>query len=818
MSNPASLASSTVIANTPPELATKLYPPRLQKSHVARPRLDAWFGGKPSARVALVCAPAGAGKSALAAQWLARTGTAAAWVTLEASDGRPQPFFALVLAAIRAVDPELAPVTAALVSDPRAFETETVTQQLIAELSAASRPLTLVIDDYHNVESLDIHRAMSRLIQNMPAAMRLVIIGRDVPPLELDALDLNGELARLGQPELSFTRAEALGFYRQGLSLRLTEREVDGILTRTGGLAAGLQLAGVALRNRSRVRSGQSAPDIPSGPDLWETLLEGQPAEVQSFLLRTSILRRFTADSCDAVTGIGDSLDMIRRWEREGLFLEPLDDRGHWYRYHDLFADILRARLTRAVSEEELAELHRRASTWLETHGHVEEAVYHSMAAHDWDRAVTLLEAYCSGLFDRDHIATLRVRLEGLPDEIFARSPRLAFWLAWAIGRDGDWKQGFPLLEIAQAAWTSSDEAVGRGLIELWHAARAIYDFDSPAAIALADRALDSLPIQQETARVMALMTRGMGHLYSGEPAMSVQTFAEVRRMVDGSGQAWLRPFEMTYSAKAAAQQGQLPLAAGMSVAAVRGMGEPPVEIWAQPALTQLGDVLLEWGRLEDAQEAFSRALALAERSQALHWRSRIRIGLARTAWAGRDHEAALAEIDRALDAAETIGNVQDARSARAWQARFWLESGQLGQARRWADDSDLSSGLEPTYGQQVEYLTLARLLIRERQPDRARIILQRLADQADAAGRVSDLVEIEVLAAIALMAEGDHAGARNSLNHALELGRAGGFLRVFVNEGERLESLLRQKVADEEHRDYAARILEVVEGIPASP
>jgi LuxR family maltose regulon positive regulatory protein len=813
MSNSGTSPAPVVFANTPPDLATKLYPPRLRTSHFARPRLDAWFGGNPSARVALVHAPAGAGKSTLAAQWLARAGSPAAWVTLEAGDGRPQQFFRLVLAALHSVDPSLAPATSALAADPRAFDAEMAAHQLIAEFSDVSRPIALVLDDYHTVESAETHRALSLIIQNLPETVRVVIIGREIPPLQLDSLASSDALALIGPGDLSFTRAEATGFYRQGLSLRLTASEIDGILMRTGGLAAGLQLAGVALRNRSRTRTRQVELDIPGGPDLWEALVDGQPADVQSFLLRTSILHRFTADLADAVTGVGDSLDMIRRWEREGLFLEPLDDRGLWYRYHRLFADVLRSRLVRAAAGEEIADLHCRASAWLEAHGQVEDAVHHAMAAHEWDRAVKLLEENCAGLFDRDHIATLRARLEGLPDEIFARSSRLAFWLAWALGRSGDWTQGAPLLEIAESAWSASDDAVGNGLTDLWYAARAIYDFDVIRAIRLAERALSALPPEQATARVMAMMTQGMGRLFSGEPALAVASFTDVRRTVDSSGQTWLRPFEMTYSAMAVAQQGQLAAAAGMSVAAVREMGDSPIEIWAQPALRQLADVLLEWGRLEEAQRSYVRAIKLAERSRAIHWRSRIRIGLARAAWARGDPGEALVEVDRAIEAAERAGNAHDARVARAWQARFWLESGQPHLTRRWADSYGPDPEMPPEYNQHIELLTLARLCIRERQADSALHILRPLADLAKTTGRIGDLIELEILTAIALSASGDQASACSSLAHALELGRPGGFLQVFLNDGRDLEELLRDAAVHGKQRDDAARILDVLEG-----
>ena len=811
MSNPAYSPTNSE-TRPPPDLATKLYPPRLRPYHVSRPRLDSWFGGNPAARVAVVCAPAGSGKSTLAAQWLARAGIPAAWVTLEAGDGRPQALFRLIVTALRSVDTDLVPVTAALAADPRAFDTDTAVHQLIAELSATTRPIALVLDDYHTVDAPETHRAVDQLLQNLPAPMRFVLIGRTIPPFQLDLLAETGEFVLLGPRELAFTRSEATAFYRQALGLRLRSKEVDGILARTNGSAAGLHLAGVSLRGRTSDRTRSVSADVAGDSDLWEVLLASQPADVQTFLLRTSVLDRFTAELCNAITGNDDGVAMIHRWEREGLFLVPLDDRGVWYRYHHLFADVLRARLAQSMTEYEIADLHHRASTWLESQGLVSDAVRHSIAARDWDRAVALLELFCAGLFDRDHIATLRGRLEGLPEEIFLRSPRLAFWLAWALGRSGYWQEGASLLEAAQSTWSKAGCPSEKGLIELWHACRATYAFENDAALDMAERSLEHLPEEQATARVMALMIRGMGRLYGGEPVPAVNAFADVRRTIDGSGQTWFRSFEMTYSAMASAQQGNLATAAGLSVAALKEMGDSPVEIWAQPALRQLGDIFLEWGRLEDARHSYMKALRLAERSGTLHWQSRIRFGLARTLWALGEQEAAFTELDRAIDTADVLGVDQDTLNARAWRARFWLKSGQLLRARGWADSSALLQEQSPRYAQQVEYLTLARLLIREGRPDGALLILQRLDDLATGAGRTGDQVEIAVVTALAHVASGADADAHRSLERALELGQPGGYRQVFVNERTVLRPLLANAVERGGHRDYAMRLLADIE------
>jgi LuxR family maltose regulon positive regulatory protein len=284
----------------------------------------------------------------------------------------------------------------------------------------------LVLDDFHVIENPGIHRAMELMLQHLPLTLRVVLIGRTEPPLRLARLRANGEILQIGREDLAFTQSEALQLFQQSLGLDLPPSYVERIWGRTEGWVAGLQLVGTTLRGQNPERVRRFVEDFAGNTHfgeqyLWEEVLRREPEEIRSFLLRTSILDRFTAALCDAVTRTGDARAMIRWCEQDHLFVIPLDGHGSWWRYHHLFAEVLRERLARTVSDGELDALHLRASGWLEENGDIEDAIRHAVAGHGWGRAVGLLDGLCSELFGRDDVVALRSWLEGLPPSVLER-------------------------------------------------------------------------------------------------------------------------------------------------------------------------------------------------------------------------------------------------------------------------------------------------------------------------------------------------------------------------------------------------------------
>ncbi len=799
---------------------TKLYPPRLRANLVPRPNLISLLNNDPGHRLTLICGPAGYGKSTLVAQWLAELALPYAWISLERTDNNPQAFFGLIVSALQSIDQGLLVATETLVSKQTPIRADAIVYQLIEEISAITRPVVLVLDDYHAIESGEIHHAIDILLQHLPDMMRLVVISRTQLPLQLARLRANGEICELRREELSFTHAEALHFYQVSLGLDLTPSEIKKVHERTEGWVAGLYLASFALRGKPRDRVGQYveefAGDVQFGNQyLWEEVLENQPDDVRTFLFRTSILDRFTAGLCDAVTETQSSEALIRHCERDNLFFIPLDGQGSWYRYHHLFAEVLRERLTKTATDSEIQDLHLRASEWLEQNGYLEDAVRHAIASHVWERATRLLEKNCSSLFDRDDVATLRMLLEGLPPEILERSPRLSFWLAWALGRTGRWGESTRVLQSAERLWTNAGDRPGKGLLLLWHTGKSLFSNENQKAIEYAGQALAHLSDDQPTERVFALMALAVAHMNLGDPVEAEKAFADVRMTIDMWRLHPLQPFEMAFSSMLLIQQGKLEESTVLSRRAIQNAGEMPTEMWAQAALTQLGRVYFEWGYLDDARRWLQKADDLAEMTRALQMRAQIRCGLARISWARGDIEEAFDEIDRAIGFARQLGTLNEIRSARAQQARFWLASHQVGLARRWADSCELDPYLPPEYERQEELLTYVRLLIQEGRPDFALEILKGIREQAEASGRYGELVEILLLSALAHKANENIVETFNSLRGALSLGEPRGYLRVFVDEGDDLAPLLRHAAARGDRREYARRILAEIEGAP---
>jgi LuxR family maltose regulon positive regulatory protein len=795
-----------------PLASTRLYPPRLRTDLVDRASLITRLSADADRRLTLICAPAGYGKSTLAVQWVAHLALPTAWVTLDATDNDLGTFCSLLVAALRVIDRDLTAGTESLLSRG-ASDAEEIVRQLIEDLSVTTRSFVLVIDDYHLIESAEIHRAIDLLLQHVPAKLRLVLISRAMPPLRLARLQTSGDLLLVAQSDLQFAEGETLRYFHDCLELDLTPSEVGSIHERTEGWIIGLQLVGSALRGRTREQSATFVEEFVGSMELgdqflWEEVLERQPDEVHAFLLRTSVLDRFNADLCDAVTEAGNGDEMLRRCEHDNLFILPLSGQGAWYRYHHLFADALRERLHRTASRDDIAGLHRRAAAWLEAHGFFEDAIRHAGACGDWEYTVSMLENLCGDLFERDHIAALRRWLQGVPPHVLATSPQLAFWLAWALGRTGRWSAGSASLRIAEEAWTASGDRAGQGLILLWHAARNLWALNNRPAMEYAQQALAYLPPNRPTERVLAQMTQAIALVYHGDPASAEAVFSEVRTLIETSGRSWLRPFEMTYSASVLMQQGNLLEASMLCRQAIRLIGDHPMEIWSQAALYQLGIIYLEWGLLEDARRSLERADQQAEMTQTLQWRPRIRIALARVVWAQGAREQALDEIEQAIDFANQLGTLQYVRDASAEQARFWLTSNRLALVQRWADSCDLDPYVPPEYERQIEHLTFARLLIRQDKPDLALAILERIDQQATAAGRNGDRVEILLLTALAHKAAGTAPEAFAALHSALDLGSVGGYLRTFAREGENLLPLLRHATARIRHRDYVKSIM----------
>ncbi len=372
-------------------LATKMAVPRLRPGRVDRPRLLAQLHTATARELVLVCAPAGFGKSTLLAEWVRRDRRAVAWLSLDEGDNDPVRFWRHVAAALDGARPG---VVGDLVGPGTSVQA--VVTMLVNDLAEATEDLLLVVDDYHVIRSEDVHRSVEFLVEHLPPTLRLVVAGRSDPPLPLARLRARGQLAELRAADLRFTFGETAELLAVATGKELAPQVVAALGERTEGWAAGLQLAALSLRGRADV-SGFVAEFSGSHryvlDYLTEEVLDRQTAEVRTFLLETSALERLSGPLCDAVLDRRDSQRLLEAIERDNLFLLPLDGERRWWRYHHLFADLLRARLSHEQPDR-VAVLHRAAALWYERRGLPDDAVRHALAAGDPDDAAGIVEVH----------------------------------------------------------------------------------------------------------------------------------------------------------------------------------------------------------------------------------------------------------------------------------------------------------------------------------------------------------------------------------------------------------------------------------------
>ena len=466
MAEPPFAAPSQVACERDVLLATKLHVPRPRPDLIPRPQLAERLDEGLARGLMLVCAPAGYGKTVLLADWVRRSRQPVAWLALDVGDNDPARFWRHIVAALEQVRPGLAGRVGPLLGPPAPSSYEGLATALINELAAGpdAGQALLVLDDYHLIDSGAVHSSLGFLLEHRPPGLHLVLASRSDPPLALARLRGRGQLAELRAAELRFTADEAAALLRQGTAVSgvtLPDTAVAALAARTEGWAAGLQLAALSLRGQPDAAAFVAAF---TGSHryvldyLAEEVLEQQDEQVRAFLLETSVLDRLSGPLCDAITGREGSQALLEEAERSGLFLIPLDEVRGWWRYHHLFADLLRARL-QAEQPAEVARLHRNAAAWYDDHKMADDAIRHALAAGEMAWAARLIEQHFDEVFYlRGEGVTVQLWLSALPGDLVRTRPRLLLAQALLAFYSGRLETEEPLLDAAEQAYEGATE------------------------------------------------------------------------------------------------------------------------------------------------------------------------------------------------------------------------------------------------------------------------------------------------------------------------------------------------------------------------
>jgi len=741
-------------------------------------------------------------------------------LSLDRRDSDPSVFWSYVVAAVRKVATDVgADAVAMLQSTPTALENVVAT--LLNDLGGLDGEVFLVLDDYHVIESLEVHESMRFLVEHLPAQLHLVVASRADPPWPLAGLRARGELLEVRAADLRFTGGEAAAYLNDAMGLDLTAADITALEGRTEGWIAALQLAALSLKGRddpAAFIAGFAGDDRFVVDYLVDEVLNRQPDDLRAFLLETSVLSRLTGPLCAAVTGRRDAKATLATLERSNLFLVALDDRRQWYRYHHLFGDVLRARLTDELPHR-VAELHRQASEWFEADRDRPEAIRHALAAEIYPRAAELIELTIPELRQNRQDATLRAWLDALPRDLFANRPvlnlaRVADRMVTAdIG-------GVEVLLDDIEGWLDPDRPKGGMVVHdevefgrlpaqvaMYRAGLALLGGDLAGTIVHGNRAAALSTADDHFGRGAAAALIGLAQWADGDLASAARQYAAAIAEFEAVGYFAAILGCSLGLADVQVGQGQLraaerTLTAGLDLAAAHG----PLRGTADMQIG-LAELDFERNELDAAAEHLRTSLDLGERLALPQHAYRWRVVEARLRAAHGDHAGALDLLGEAEARFDTDYSPK-ARPVTAIAARVRLAAGDLAGATHWAAESGLTAQDDPRYLREHEHITLARVLLASGRTADTAHLLQRLLAAAEAGNRSGSAIEALLLLALAHKAGGDTPKALAALGDALTRAEPEGFVRVVLDSGPGMTALLTAAVRHDRGAERAAALL----------
>jgi LuxR family transcriptional regulator, maltose regulon positive regulatory protein len=763
---------------------------------VARPRLVERLEAGLRRPLTVVLAPAGSGKSTLLGDWARSTTRSVAWLSLDESDNDVVRFLIYLTAALSQAEAGLGDATRRLLDasyPPGPLETMAALCDEIEE--TPGNDLVLVLDDYHVLSCTLIRDAVEFLLDRLPSRLRLLVSGRNDPALPLARMRARNQLTEFRVADLRFSAEEAAALLADLTGEAFADSEVATLTERTEGWAAGLVLAGISLQgrtNRADLIAHLSGSHRFVLDYLVSDVLSCQIPAIEQFLLRTSILERISAPLCDALLGAeGKAQSMLDQIERANLFLYPLDEERRWYRYHHLFAEALRHQL--AQREPGLIpELHRRAADWFVGEGSDADALRHYLAIPDPHCAAEIVERHAIRMLERGEVATLRTWVESLPDAEVRARPRLALCHAWALVHSNALERvEVRLQDVEEWIADHSDHpremiASFTGEIASIRSRVAVTRGDIDQTIELSQLALSLTPANDLLTRAGIGLSLGSAYSARGDLAAADATYAEVVSYGRGAGPL-MAALALRYRADLSIIQGRLGEADHLYHHAQEFIeAHNATEMPAQGIICEgLADLAYLRNNLVEAESLAEEAVRRGEAGgEVLKIAVPAWLTLARVRQARGDESGALDAINHAVC-------LSNWAHMRAWRARIWLRQGKLALASVWARESGRRSSDIPTYQAEIEYATLARVLLAEGRIDEAIGLLIRLQTAAAKTGRIGREIEFLAVLALAYQAKGDHDEATATLTRALELALDERQIRLFVDEGTAIGSVL---------------------------
>ena len=815
-------------------LTTKTFLPAPQPQLVSRPRLQTRLDAarQNHHRLILLSAPAGSGKSTLLAEWAAQLRVPFAWLALDPDDNDSVRFWAYVLAAIQTVQPGacqslLEELTGTQPPPPQMFLPD-----LINKLVALGKPLVLVLDDYHLIESEQIDDGVTFFLDHLPPNLQVVLATRTDPPLPLHRWRARNQMTELRTADLRFTLDEAAVFLNERMRLNLATADIQKLQERTEGWAVGLQLAGLSLEgqeDRSDFIARFSGSHHFVLDYLTGEVLSQQSEIIQDFLLQTSILDQFCGPLCRAVTGRADCDAILENLRHRNLFLISLDEEGYWYRFHHLFSELLRLRVMRQ-GEEIVRTLHERAAEWFAENELVDQAIQHAVAAHQASFAAQVLLRHSPKAINEGRLQAVRKWLELLPPEQVRADPRLGLEYAIALYLLGQTEGAERHVANASRALADQgglqDDFAFASLSGQLAALRAVIAMRMGAldmARAQAQEALNLSPPHAVIAHGLARMAWASTEREKGQIEEAIQAHQAALAPLRASH--LVMGLAMTYwdLSRLNQIQGRLHVARTilnecLAQAAEAGRRQAPSY---GLILIGLGHLDYERNDLAGARACLKQGLDQGRRGGFIDLLRQAGLLEAKLRRADGDLAGALDVLGETLAAVQLADVPFSIADVPAWIARYQAESGQLEEAGCWAESLHLSLDHNPGPTQGIELFSQTRVWMALERWDDALDLARQLERYAVAGGSIGRQIEALLLQAL-IEQPRDLPAALSRLDACLRLAEPEEYVRLFVDEGENARRLLSQLDAaglgDPRLASYVRRLLQAFPRSAAAP